>query len=127
MITFLLFTMLAWLGTASLTKILYISIQPGQWLDKLLNWQERLRSWDLQGKELLVKTGGLCELCFSHAVAFVSFWAYVFFMHAVADYWITDHLDNALIIAAANVIWYLLYVSIGANLSLYFITKLFQR
>lgn len=51
MITFLLYTLVAWLANACLIKILYISIQPGQWLDKLLHWQDRLHKWDLEGKE----------------------------------------------------------------------------
>lgn len=127
MITFLLFTSIAWLATASLAKILFISIQHGQWLDRLLNWQERLHKWDLQGRELLVKTGGMCELCFSHAVSFFSFWVYVFFMNMVVDCWIVENINSILIASMSNIVWYLVYVSIGANLSLYFITKLFQR
>ncbi|MCB0697605.1 MAG: hypothetical protein KDC07_09590, partial [Chitinophagaceae bacterium] len=78
MITFLLYTIVAWVANACIAKILYISIQPGQWLDKLLNWQNRLHAWDMQGKEFLVKAGGMCELCFSHLVTFTGFWIYLF-------------------------------------------------
>lgn len=124
---FLIYTIVAWLANACIAKILYISIQPGQWLDKLLNWQERLHKWDLQGYEFLVKNGGLCELCFSHIVSFIGFWVYLLFMQTVIGYWITAPVDNTIICMLVNVIWYLGYVAISTNLSLYFITKLFQR
>lgn len=126
MITFLLYTIVAWVATACLAKILYISIQPGQWLDKLLNWQERLHNWDLQGKELLVKAGGLCELCFSHFIAFVSFWVYLFFMQAVVGYWVSTPSTTILATILINIIWYIGYVTIGTNMALYFIVKLFK-
>lgn len=126
MITFLLYTLVGWMANACLAKILFISIQPGQWLDKLLHWQDRLHKWDLQGKELLVKNGGLCEMCFSHMVTFVSYWCYVFFMHTAIGYWITDPVEQTAVCILVNIIWYLAYMGIGTNLSLYFITKLFQ-
>jgi len=124
--TFLLYTVVAWVATASLAKILYISIQPGQWLDKLLNWQERLRNWDLQGRELLVKAGGMCELCFSHFIVFVSFWMYLFFMHVVVGYWVSTPIQTIPAVILVNIIWYLGYVCIGTNMALYFIVKLFR-
>ena len=126
MIIFLLFTIIAWLANACLVKILFISIQQGQWLDKLLNWQERLRRWDLRGKEFLVKAGGMCELCFSHAVTFISFWAYMLVANEVLTYWITTPVSCMLPKVIVNVIWYLVYVSIGTNLSLYFISKMYK-
>lgn len=127
MITFLLYTIVAWLANACLIKILYISIQPGQWLDKLLHWQDRLHKWDLEGKEFLVKAGGLCELCFSHFVTFVSYWFYLLFMHWAIGYWITALVENSIAAFVINLIWYLAYVGIGTNLALYFITKLFRE
>lgn len=126
MITFLLYTLLAWVANACLVKIIYISIQPGQWIDKLLKWQNRLHQWDMEGKEFLVKTGGMCELCFSHLFTFISYWAYLFFMQAVAGYWITTPVDGTMAAGIVNVIWYLAYVGIGTNMALYFITRLFQ-
>lgn len=127
MITFLLYTLVAWAANACLAKILYISIQPGQWLDKLLNWQDRLHRWDLEGKEFLVKAGGLCELCFCHAISFCSFWLYLFFMHQVLGFWITDPIGSNLAGFLINIIWYLAYVGIGTHLALYFVTQLFKE
>lgn len=127
MILFILFTLIAWVGTASLSKILYISIQQGQWLDQLLGWQGRLYKWDLAGKQLLAKAGGYCELCFSHALSFISFWCYLIFSFEVAHYWIAEPIDSLLLKILVSFLWYLIYVSVSTNLSLYFITKLFQR
>jgi hypothetical protein len=123
MLTFLLYTILALLANACLAKILYISIQPGQWLDKLLNWQQRLQRWDLQGKTFLVKAGGYCELCFSHFITFISFWCYVLVSKTVIGFWLTAGVDNILLKIAVNIIWYLVYISIGTNTALFFISN----
>lgn len=127
MIAFLLYTILALIANACLTRILFISMQPGQWLDSLLGWQKLLQKWDRQGKTFLVKVGGYCELCFCHAVTFISFWAYVLMMRMVVCYWITDEVNNLIAAATINFIWYLTYVSIGTNLSLHFINKAGKR
>jgi hypothetical protein len=127
MTEFFLYTLLALVANAATAKILYISIQPGQWLDKLLNWQYKLQQWDLEGKEFLVKAGGYCELCFSHAVTFVGFWFYLFFMNDVAGIWVSDGMHNVISAVVANIIWYLVYVSVGTNMALYFIIKLFDK
>lgn len=127
MITFLLFSVVALIANASLSKILYISIQSGQWLDSLFGWQNKLQKWDLAGHQFLAKAGGLCELCFSHLITFISFWCYVLFMNQIVGYWITTPVDGWLPIVLFNIMWYLAYVSIGTNLSLYFINKLFQE
>lgn len=127
MILFLAYTIVAWIATASVVKVLHISIQPGQWLDKLLNWQQRLQAWDMNGNEFAAKVGGYCETCFSHVLSFTAFWVYLFFMNAVLGLWITDSVDALWIKALANGVWYLVYVSVGTNLSLYFIVKLFNR
>ena len=127
MITFLLYTVVAWLANACLVKILYMCIQPGQWLDKLLHWQDRLHKWDLEGKEFLVKAGGLCEICFSHFLTFISYWIYLLFMYLAIGYWITAPVGNSIAAFVINLIWYLAYVGIGTNLALYFITKIFRE
>lgn len=127
MITFLLYTLLAWVANASLVKILHVSIQQGQWLDKLLNWQDRLYNWDIEGKDFLAKAGGLCELCFSHAITFISFWCYILFMSEVLGLWVTARIDSWLLALFINVLWYLIYISIGTNMALYFIIKLFRK
>ncbi len=127
MIIFLLYTIIALISNASLAKILFISIQRGQWLDKLLGWQNRLLRWDLEGLRSLAKIGGYCELCFSHVLSFIGFWAYVLFMNKVAGLWISAISPNMIVTITINLIWYLVYISLATNLSLYFIVKLFQK
>lgn len=127
MITFLLYTIMALVVNACLAKILYISIQPGQWLDKLLYWQYRLQQWDIEGKEFLAKAGGYCELCFCHAVTVLGFLFYAFFMNMAVGEWVTGGVNEFWIACIVNITWYIAYVSAGTNLSLYFIIKLFQK
>ncbi len=127
MLMFILYTILALVANASLVKILHISIQPGQWIDILFGYQKRLQQWDLKGNILLSKIGGNCEVCFSHILTFIGYWLYMLFMNTIADIWITDTVDNWFWVVFGNVLWYLLYVSIGSMLSLYFITKLFAK
>ncbi len=127
MLLFFLYTLLALLANASLVKIAHISIQDGQWLDSLLHWQKRLQQWDMDGKVFLAKAGGYCEVCFSHLLTFAGFWVYVFFMHTAIGVWVTDSMHNLLLSAVVNVVWYLVYIGVGTNLSLYFIAKLFQK
>lgn len=127
MITFLLYSIVALIANASLAKIIHVSIQQGQWLDKLLNWQERLHRWDLTDRQFLAKAGGLCELCFSHLFTFIGFWFYALFMSQVVGFWVTTPVDGWVPVVVFNMLWYLAYVGIGTNLSLYFITKLFQE
>lgn len=124
MISFLLYTITALIANACLVKILFISIQQGQWLDSLLGWQKKLQKWDREGKMFLVKAGGYCELCFSHAVTFICFWCYVLFMNSVIHYWLTDEVNNIIVKITINIIWYLTYISTGTNLSLYLLNKM---
>ena len=127
MITFIVYTIIAWIANASFVKVLHVSIQPGQWLDLLFDYQKRLLHWDMKGKLFLSKAGGNCEICFSHFVAFCCYWVYVLCMNAVLHVWITDTLDSWFWAVLVNVVWYLVYMCIGSMLSLYFIVKLFAK
>jgi len=127
MMTFLLYTLVAILANACIVKILHVSIQPGQWLDTLLNWQEKLQRWDMEGKVFRSKAGGYCELCFSHLLSLAGYWVYVAFMNTVLNMWVTAHIYGVFGWILINLVWYLVYISIATNLGLYFITKLFQH
>lgn len=127
MMEFLLYTVFSLLATACLAKILYFSIQPGQWLDSLLGWQNKLRKWDLSGNQFAAKIGGYCEMCFCHAISFLSFWVYCLFMREGLGMWPTFHIDSIILSVIVNVVWYIAYVSIGTNAGLYFLTKLFNK
>lgn len=126
MIELLLYTVFSLLATGCLAKVLFFSIQEGQWLDKLIGWQAKLKKWDFTGNELLAKAGGLCDFCFAHAIAFFGYWAYFILMKGGFDLWITTGIDNAWVYVPVNIIWYLGYVGIGTITSLYVISKMFK-
>lgn len=121
MMLFLLHTILWIIGVASFTKILHISIQDGQWLG---SWQRVLRKIDNSEWGALSKPLGNCELCFSHLITFLSFWCYLIFMSDLGLWAI--HSDGFLMNAFLNLMWYIIYISIGTQLGLYFIVKLFK-
>ena len=125
----LIFTLLFWFGIACFAKVLFLSIQRGQWLDTLFGWQKKLREMDIRHKPIdvfLSKIGGNCELCFSHAIAFLGYWSYLTFM-LIKSHWITSHKDGVLSIIFLNVIWYLIFVCGGTVINLWFILKLFNK
>lgn len=75
-------TLIFLIATACFAKVLYISIQPDQWLDRLLKWQQRLDAWGAKGgflNEYRYRSWGGCMICFSRFVAFWSFWAWLLF------------------------------------------------
>lgn len=122
---FLILAFLFWIAGACFAKIIFLSIQRGQWLDKLLKWQQRLRNWDLSGTKKGVffsKIGGYCELCFSHAIAFINFWVFLAFA-LLKLRWITNKCDTTSTFIFLNAVWYLIFICIGTMLNLYFILK----
>ncbi|WP_312208275.1 hypothetical protein [Empedobacter sp.] len=109
------------LGVASFSFILFMSIQKGQWLDLLFNWQDKLRKWDVSGTKkglFLSKIFGFCELCFSHLVSFVAFWFLLVGVSMQYD------LHFPIFI---YVIWYFIQVPLQTVFNLFFITKLFKK
>jgi uncharacterized membrane protein len=114
MMIFLVYTLIFWLAVAGFTLMLWVSIQPGNWLEK---WQKQLREWDLAGKEFLYRIGGGCQICFCHAIAHISFLVYVAFFLATG-LWAFGIIGS--------VIWFGLYICVSTNLNLYFITKLYK-
>lgn len=118
---FIIFSIIGLLGTAAFSFQLYVSIQHGQWLDKLLNWQKRLIDWDMKGKTLLTKIGGGCEVCFCNFIAELAFWPYFIFMQ-VNGWWFDVNGWKWWLI---SFIWFFIYNRISGVLSLLFIKKLF--
>lgn len=113
-IAFIVYTVVFWLAVAGLTFMLWVSIQPGNWAEK---WQRKLRQWDVNGNEFLYRVMGGCQLCFSHAIAQLSFLLYVALFFAL-EIWSLG--------IVGSVIWYLVYISMCTNLNLFFITKLYK-
>lgn len=122
---FLLYTLVFWFGSICFTKVMRYSIQDGQILDKIFNWQNNLNklSQSPKGwKKGLAKIGGDCHMCFGHAMAFLSFIAYAVFMNVSAHLWVTDTIGGSglsrfVLCGIINFIWYVLFMSIGSVLN----------
>lgn len=119
--TFLIYTILWMLGAGSFAKILHVSIQDGEWLG---GWKKVLRKIDASKWGALSKPLGLCEICFAHMIAFLSFWCYVLFMSGLGLWAI--HSDVMVMNIFLHLVWYIIYISITTQLGLYFIVKLFK-
>lgn len=111
---FIILTTVFWIATAGFMFLLWISIQPGNWAEK---WQNKLRAWDLSGKEFLYRTMGGCAACSSHMIAQVSFPVYITFILSVYQWPLS---------VAGSILWYGMYVAISTNLNLIFISKLYK-
>lgn len=97
------------IATACFGKLLFYSIQDGQIFGK---WQRVLEYLDKSGYSI-VKPLGYCEMCFSFWLAVLS-WCVFFIVvpHSLGWYWLLH---------------YCIYVSMSANMTLYFLTKLFRK
>ena len=115
---FIATTILFIIGNASLSFLLYFSIQSGQWLDLIFKWQKMLRNFDISGTKkglIFHKILGGCSLCFAHLIAFLGFWAYFIF--------VTNLCQDNLFSWWKWFILYFIYVPTTTNIGLYFITK----
>ena len=119
------------LATMCFTKIAYFSIQHGQWADLLFHWQrmlDHLYESKSKFKNYMFKVLGGCIMCFSHAIAFVSFWLYLFFCLSIPKFWITDIVDyqndwrGQIVFWGINVIWYVIYMSITVTATALFVS-----
>ena len=121
---FVIYTILSLLGSASLVWMFYCLIQHGQLFDILFKWQNFLRKMDIKGTFkglVLYKILGGCELCFAHFVSVILFIPYCFIMLQFSF--------DQLILSKWYfwIFWYLVYVPINTNLSLFFIKKLYAK
>lgn len=66
----IVFYLLLIIGLSCFNNLLWISIQPGQWLG---DWQNVLREWDVNGKTVLYKMLGGCGTCTFHFLALTEF------------------------------------------------------
>lgn len=85
-ISFILTACFLLFGLAAFVKLMWFSIQRGQWADLLFGWQDRLDRWDDKAQRgsglhlFLFKAGGGCDTCFSFWLSFLllpAFWAVV--------------------------------------------------
>jgi len=96
--------------------MLHTSIQPGQMFGA---WQNQLQKWAEQDKTFLHHWLGGCEICTSSFVSFMSIPVYMAFMYGI-DAW---QLHGLIV----NIIWLIIYWSLGTNLNLLFLVKLFEK
>lgn len=124
---FVLLSVFFLLATAAVAKVLYISIQPEQWLDKLFNWQTKLARWGSGSgwwDEYRYKAWGGCATCFSRVVSFWAFVVYVFVAHVGFDAWF--HFDKWWVAIIVNFFYWAFYSSLSTLLNMMTILKLFK-
>ncbi len=110
--TFLLFSLIMWFAGNCILRLFFIAIQTGQILDQLFKWRsmlDNLYASDKAWENNLGKALGDCQICFSFW--FMPIW---FILYAL--------LGNALNIWAINgywnILWYVVFHSIGAIVGL---------
>jgi hypothetical protein len=112
MMAFFLYSVVALAANTAMLFLLHFSIQSGQWLDSLLDWQKKVFEWDKQGKAFLVKAiGGECDVCYSHVYSQLFFIPYmviaVYVVGVDLAWWVW------------LIVWFG-YVSIATGLSLFY-------
>ena len=137
MLNFFLFTLVFWAFAACVSWLLYYSIQQGQWLDRIFDWQKMLHGLYMRGGgwALLAKPLGDCLLCFTHSITFFSFWFYPFFSRLILGFWFTDMYEGRdvddlaawAIRTALNIGWFIVYDSIGTTGGYFLTKKLMKR
>lgn len=126
MLTFLIYTATFWFAGSCLTKLFYFAIQPGQILDKAFGWQSKLNALYTSKKAWqnnLGKALGDCQMCTSFWFMFLWYWCYFLFMH-VFGLWKLGSIKNSNLMVLCNIVWYMLFQSIGALTSLFAIVKI---
>lgn len=127
MITFLIFTLAFVLANAAFATLIWVSIQPEQWIDRLFGWQKMLNKIGMKpgfGNEFLYKALGGCEFCFCHFITVICFVFYCLFMSNVIGWF---DVKSTWVQIVLNIVWYLLYNSMGTIFSFLFITKLLRH
>lgn len=79
--TYLLYTVFFIISYAGIIKMLHFSMQEGQWLDKLFDWQMMLLRLDEKGYTALSKWLGGCDMCFCAFTSLFIIPLHVFFLH----------------------------------------------
>lgn len=121
---FIIYTLIAWTANSCFVFLLFTSLGEGQWLGKLLKWDDRLVKWGNDNSPLY-EIGGGCPLCFCHFVTQVLFWVYLFFITQSCDYFPGS--GNGFWSVLVYIIWYISYVSIGTTISLRVLKKMGEK
>ena len=122
MLTFIFYTIIFLLAIPSAIKIWHFAIQGGQALDLLFGyqkWLDRLYSSPSIIKNILGKMMGNCVMCMSFWASLIGTSIYFIFM-INQNCWAVDGWIN-------GAIWLLVFNFLCTILSVYFITKLFEK
>ena len=124
MITFFILTLFALIGTASFAKVIYFSIQQGQWIDSIFGWQKMLERVSFKSgawNSILYKALGGCEFCFSHFISLLCFVFYVVILHS-NEFW--PSFETTMGQWAFNIGWYFVFIPTSTVLSSLVINRL---
>jgi hypothetical protein len=124
MIPFLLYTIFFILGSVSFVTVMWVSIQPGQWLDSLFGWQRVLNRIGMRSgpfNELVYKAFGGCMFCFCHWMSFLCFWTYALFMTQNVGWFSGSHI---VWVGLMNVTWFLCFDFISTVISFLTVSKI---
>lgn len=116
MLIFLLYSIIFLIAGGCSLWVFNQMIQPDGALDVVFGWQKMLAKLYNGGKweQLLGKALGDCPQCMAFWFMPVWYGVYVVFMNVAIGYWITDTI-------VGNIIWYVVFHSIGAVAGLVFI------
>lgn len=121
----IMLTVVVLLINGCFAKVMHLSIQPGQWIDKLFNWQDKLNQWGTKEgfwNEYRHKSWGGCEICFSRFMGFIGFWVYLILLLILnigftGSWWIQSIM---------YILFFISYTSVSTVINLFIITKLFE-
>lgn len=123
--TFILLTIFYILANASFAKLIFVSIQQGQWLDLIFGWQKKLYNIGNKGGFLnnyIYKVFGGCSICFSRIFAFWGYILYYLIIGQIWGYWLPEMYGWVSI--GVNIVWFFAVASITNVLAVLFINKL---
>ena len=126
MLTFLLFTIVMWLGGLAALRVFDMLISPGGAFDEVFGWQNMLKklySSDTKWKNLLGKALGDCEKCMSFWFMPLWFLSYAFLSKALLGFFVTDLVDGWIMKIAVGWIWLIMFWSVGALGGLFMLLK----
>jgi hypothetical protein len=124
MMIFFLLTVFALIGIACLTKVIFFSIQPDQWMDQLFGWQNTLDKFGNKSgvwNAIVYKILGGCSFCFAHLMSFIGFIVYVLIIYS-NGFW--PNFETVFGQWAFNFGWYFIFVPTSTVLSSLAINRL---
>lgn len=116
MLTILLYSLLFLAANVAMGRFALLAVAPENMLDILFGWQNMLnRMWSSKNKlvKLLEKMLGGCNMCLLHMVSIMSYIMYAVCLNIVGHAWITDYVSGSVWKVVINIIWYIVFVSIG--------------